>query len=105
MEIVNWQENEKKGSWDKPNLCAWALVEAMAEKAGDDIKRVFEPFKPEALEVEFKVNGVELSFVSIMDKIQSVVEGIEDDCRASMVKDAAKAIIEHLQDQFKTYED
>ena len=80
MEVINWIEQENKGRWNNPNLVAWALIEAMSEKqvqSGIDIKEVFRPFEPQALNVEFKVNGVSLSFVSIMEKIQLHVEGIE----------------------------
>ncbi len=108
MEVINWIEQENKGRWNNPNLVAWALIEAMSEKqveSGVDIKELFEPFEPQALNVEFKVNGVSLSFVRIMEKIQSHVEGIEEGCRKTMIKDAAKDIIEHLQDQYRTYEE
>lgn len=108
MEVINWIEQENKGRWNNPNLVSWALLEAMAEKQeqiGINIEELFAPFEPQALNVEFKVNGVSLSFVSVMEKIQSHVEGIEEDCRKTMIKDAAKDIIEHLQDQYRTYEE
>jgi len=108
MEVINWIEHEEKDRWNRTNLVSWALLEAMAEKQeqiGINIEELFAPFEPQALNVEFKVNGVSLSFVSIMKKIQSHVEGIEEDCRKTMIKDAAKDIIEHLQDQYRTYEE
>lgn len=108
MEIVNWLEHEEKDRWNRTNLVAWALIEAMSEKqeqSGQDIKELFTPFEPQALQVEFKINGVEVSFVSLMDRIQAHIEGIEADCRATMVKDAAKDIIDHLQNKYRTYED
>nr|DAH57276.1 MAG TPA: hypothetical protein [Caudoviricetes sp.] len=108
MEVIDWVEHEEKDPWNRTNLVSWALLEAMAEKQeqiGINIEELFAPFEPQALNVEFKVNGVSLSFVSVMEKIQSHVEGIEEDCRKTMIKDAAKDIIEHLQDQYRTYEE
>ncbi len=108
MEVIDWVEHEEKDRWNRTNLVSWALLEAMAEKQeqiGINIEELFAPFEPQALNVEFKVNGVSLSFVSVMEKIQSHVEGIEEDCRKTMIKDAAKDIIEHLQDQYRTYEE
>jgi len=32
METINWQDFEEKGNWSRPNLVAWALIEAMAKK-------------------------------------------------------------------------
>lgn len=96
METINWIEEESTDRWNRPNLVAYALLEAMAEKAPNDIDEVFKPFNPKALEVEFKVNGVEVSFVGVMKLIQKAVEGIEDNCKATLVIDAANRLINEL---------
>lgn len=95
MEVVNWIEEENKGRWNQPNLVAYALIEAMSEKTLD-VDKTFSPFDPKALQVEFKVNGVEVSFVGVMNLIQKAVEGIEDDCKSTLVVDAANKLIDEL---------
>lgn len=105
MEIINWISEEEKGRWDNPNLVAYSLIEAMSEKAPrGDIKDVFAPFDPKALNVEFKVNGVEVSFVRVMGLIQSAISEIESDCKKACHKEAAKEIIQVLENQYRTWE-
>lgn len=96
MESINWIKEEDSGHWNHPNLVAYALIEAMSEKAGHNIEEVFAPFEPQALQVEFKVNGVEVSFKGVMKRIQDAVEKIEDDCKATIVIDAANKLIDEL---------
>lgn len=106
MEIVNWFEHEEKSRWNQPNLVAYALIEAMSA-VNDGSLTCFEKngeFKPKALEVEFKVNGVAISFVGVMDSIQKAVESIESDCRKVMTKEAAQQIITHLESKYRTFE-
>lgn len=97
MEVINWIEEENKGRWNQPNLVAYALIEAMSEKTAD-VDKVFAPFNPKALQVEFKVNGVDVSFVGVMNLIQKAIEGIEEDCKATLVIDAANKLIDELSE-------
>lgn len=100
METINWVEQEDSGSWNRPNLVAYALLEVMAEKAeGSDVTQVFEPFDPKALNVEFKVNRVDVSFVHAMTLIQNAVEKLEEDIKASTIKEAANKLIDELRDK------
>lgn len=104
MEIVNWIEYEKKGRWNQPNLVAWALIEAMSHH-GEQNMSAFGEFDSKALQVEFKVNGVEVSFVGVMEAIQKAVEDIEADCKKVMHREAAKDIISLLENKYHTWED
>lgn len=96
METINWVEHEEKGNWKRPNLVAYTLIEAMAEKAGINLEEVFQPFDPKALNVELRVNGVDVPFVGVMDKIQKAIELLEQEVRSSIIKDAARELIEEL---------
>lgn len=95
VEIINWIKEENKGRWNRPNLVAYALIEAMSEKSVD-VDKTFAPFDSEAIQVEFKVNGVEVSFTGVMNLIQKAVEEVEDDCKATLVIDAANKLIDEL---------
>lgn len=104
MEIINWIKEDESGVWDRPNLVAWALVEAMSEGLEKrDIREVFAPFDSTALEVEFKVNGVEVSFKSLCGKIQKEITGLEDQIRSSIIKDAAQRLIEELEGKIHSW--
>lgn len=105
MEIINWVAQEDSGSWNRPNLVAYALLEAMAQKGeGEDITQIFEPFDPKALNVEFKVNGVEVSFVHAMTLIQNAVLKLEEDIKASIIKEAANKLIDELRDKVEGWD-
>lgn len=104
METINWIEHEEKGSWERPNLVAYALIEAMCDVAGTDVENTFSPFDSKALNVEFRVNGVELSFVGVMTRIQKAVETLEDDIRASIIKDAANKLMDELRDKVDSWD-
>lgn len=105
MEVINWQQEEEKGSWSRPNLIAWALIEAMAAKSeGSDVKKVFSPFDPKALEVEFKVNGVDVNFKSLCESIQKSIENLENEIRGSLIKDAALELISELENKVHSWE-
>lgn len=104
MEIVNWIEYEKKDRWNQPNLVAYALIEAMANHGGQNME-AFGEFDAQALQVEFKVNGVEVSFVGVMEAIQKSVEEIEADCKKVMHKEAARDIMQLLENKYQTWED
>lgn len=102
METINWVEHEQKASYhsNKPNLVAYCLLEAMAEASeqkGIDLTELFTPFKPEALQVEFKVNGVDLSFTGCMDKIQKAISSIEEDVERTLKPKIMKQIISKLE--------
>lgn len=99
MDIIDWVKEEESGRWNQPNLVAYCLIEAMSEKAGQDVEKVFAPFDPSALQVEFKINGVEVSFKSIMERIQNAIAEIENDCKKVLITDAANALINELQDK------
>lgn len=104
MELIDWVEEESKGSWNNPNLVAYALIEAMSEKAGTEVDKVFSPFKPEALQVEFKVNGVELSFTGVMEKIQKAMDDVEEDCKKSLYKEVCQKVINDIQDKLGDFD-
>lgn len=97
MEIINWVKEEEKGRFDQPNLVAYALIEAMANHSDKPVDEVFTPFEPQALQVEFKVNGVEVSFKGVMEAIQQGVKEIEEDVKKTIIKDAAQGLIDQLQ--------
>lgn len=103
MEIIDWVEHEEKGGWNRPNLVAFALIEAMSDKAGDDVEKVFTPFEPKALKVEFKINGVDVSFVHVMNIIQEHVYGLEDEIKKSIIKDAGEKLIEELRNKIEEW--
>lgn len=102
MEIIDWINEEEKGSWDRPNLVAWALIEAMSEKS-TDVDKVFKeedkPFNPKALEVEFKVNGVEVSFKHVAGLLDKHISQLETEIKNSMIKDTAQKLINDLQEK------
>lgn len=104
MEIIDWIEYEQKDRWNQPSLVAYALIEAMANH-GEQNMSAFGEFDAKALEVEFKVNGVEVSFVGVMEAIQKAVEEIEADCRKVMHREAAKDIMQLLENKYQTWED
>ena len=99
IESIDWIKEEESGRWNNPNLVAFCLIEAMSEKAGMDLETVFAPFKPESLQVEFKVNGVSVSFKGCMQRIQKAIAEIEQDCRKSLITEAANALINELTDK------
>lgn len=99
IESIDWIKEEESSSWNNPNLVAYCLIEAMSEKAGMDLNEVFEPLDPKALQVEFKVNGVSLSFKGCMQCIQKAIAEIEQDCRKELVTEAANALISELTDK------
>lgn len=107
MEIVNWIEYEQKDRWNQPNLVAYALIEAMSNHGNQDLEAFTKDggFDSKALQVEFKVNGIEVSFVSVMEAIQKAVEEIESDCRKVMHREAAKDIMQLLENKYQTWED
>lgn len=85
MEIINWQEHDKKGGfYDHPNLVAYTLLEGMSRAAGTDVKEVFAPFNPEALEVELKVNGVVVPFTWVMGEIEKCLNNMEQTVEKSL---------------------
>ncbi len=97
MEIINWIKEESKGSFNRPNLVAYALLEIMANH--DPSKRVdevFKPFDPEALQVELKINGVDVSFKFALDLIQKHIETFEDTIRKAIITDAGQALDQEL---------
>lgn len=90
MEIIDWIEEDNKG---RENLVAYCLIEAMGRKAGRDvITEVFEPFKPEALEVEFKINGVEVPFTWVCGIIQKHLDDIESEVKKKLRHDVLSKI-------------
>lgn len=99
VESIDWIKEEESGRWNNPNLVAYCLIESMSEKAGQDVEKVFAPFKPEALQVEFKINGVSVSFKGCMQRIQAAIAEIEQDCRKTLVTQAANALISELTDK------
>lgn len=99
IESIDWIKEEESSRWNNPNLVAFCLIEAMSDKAGLDINEVFEPFDPKALQVEFKVNGVSVSFKGCMQRIQAAIAEIEQDCRKTLVTEAANALILELNDK------
>lgn len=96
MEIINWIEHEEKGNYKRPNLVAFALLEAMVS-VSDNIKDTFAPFNSQALEVCLTVNGKQVSFVRAMELIQEGVERLEDQIRKDIITDAAQTLIDELQ--------
>lgn len=104
MEQINWIEHEEKGNWKRPNLVAYALLEGMVAVSGTNVEEVFAPFNSEALNVEFKVNGVEVSFVGVMNLIQKAVEDLEDEVRASIIKEAAQRLISELESKIEGWD-
>ena len=82
---INWQEEDKKH-----NLLAWAIIECMSAKAGSQgFSNVFPEFNGDCLDVEFKVNGVDLP-------VKRAFELIE----AQMDRMIAKKAEEILRDKF-----
>ena len=103
MDTINWREQEDAGSWQRPNLVAFALIECMADKAGMDVKGVFAPFDPEALVVEFRINGIEVSFLAAMERIQNAVAELESEIKKSILREAAEKLIGELQSNVATW--
>ena len=98
MQTINWIEHEEKGTYKRPNLVAYVLLEAMAKSLGEqDLKEYFAPFKPEALQVELTVNGKVVNFVHAMNLIQDAISDLEDEIRSGILKDAANRLIAELQ--------
>jgi len=50
-----------------------------------------------------KINGVDVSFVYIMELIQNSVENLEAEIRASIIKDAANKLIEELGNKIEQW--
>jgi hypothetical protein len=106
MEIINWIKEDSKDSFSRPNLVAYALLEVMANH--DQSKRVdevFAPFEPEAIQVELKINGVEVSFKFALALIQQHIDTLEDDIRTSLITGAAQALISELETKIHQQED
>lgn len=98
MEIINWIEEEGTGTFSKPNLVAYSLIEAMSRVQGD-IQEVFAPFNSEALQVEFKVNGVEVPFTWVCKAIQDSLDNLEEQAKLSVRKEALQKVqsqIDHM---------
>lgn len=102
MEIIDWVKHEEKGNWSRPNLVSYVLIEAMSAKAGTEVEQVFKPFNPQALQVEFKVNGVELSFLDVMQRIHGSLSNLEDECKKTVYKEVCEKVVNELN--FKLYE-
>jgi len=103
METINWIEHEEKGSWNRPNLVAYALLESMVS-VSNNISDTFTPFEPQALQVELTVNGKQVSFVRAMNLIQEGISRLESDIKKSLIKDAAQALIDELHNTIQTEE-
>jgi len=66
--IIDWMKYENKG-----HVLAWVIIEAMSEIGIEK----FGKFHPEKLEVEFKINGQEVPFESVMNFLQKQLDGIK----------------------------
>ncbi len=95
MEIINWIKEEEKGTHRSPNLVAYCLIEAMS-RVSTKIDEVFVPFKPEALEVEFKVNGVNVPFTWFCTVIQEHLDQIEDDVKKNLRKETLEKVQQEI---------
>lgn len=78
IEVVDWLEYDKK-----EHVIAWFLLEAMS-KVGID-KFIEKPdndglskFDSSKITVDFKINGVRVSFVDTMEFLQSQLTAIEE---------------------------
>lgn len=95
MEIIDWIIEEEKSTHRNPNLVAYCLIEAMG-RVSANIDEVFTPFKPEALEVEFKVNGVDVPFTWVCAVIQKHLDEIEHDIKKNLRKETLEKVQQEI---------
>jgi hypothetical protein len=85
MEIIDWAKEELKSSHEGQGLVAWLIIEAMT-KASPNYLEKFGDFDGSNLQVEMKINGIE---VPVMETLELIEEQLD-----ALVLDKAKKLVE-----------
>ena len=86
---IDWKEYQ-----DKDHVFSWLLVEAMSKIGINN----FGDFDSSLLEVEFKVNGIDVPLVETMEFLQTQLKEIEENGRREGLKEAKYAIQENIDE-------
>lgn len=89
---IDWLDYE-----NKDHVLAWFLVEAMSEAGIDK----FGDFNAAELNVELKVNGIEVPIVKPMEALQLQLVAIENGGKEIGKKEAIELIQERVEALFK----
>ncbi len=82
--LIDWMKYEKKD-----HVLSWVILEAMSEIG---IKK-FGEFDSSKLNVEFKVNGIEVPFESIMNLLDSQLDSIKEES----INEGKQQMIDNVQ--------
>ncbi|WP_415912526.1 hypothetical protein [Neptuniibacter sp. QD37_11] len=85
--LVDWKELE-----DKEHVLAWLLVDAMSEVGMEK----FGKFDSSKLDVEMKVNGIEVPVLSAMEHLQTQLSSIKEAGRKEGLADARQLLQDNI---------
>lgn len=88
--IIDWLEYDSES-----HVVAWFLLEAMT-KVG--IKERFGAFDSSKLEVELRVNGVEVPVLEPLNFLQSQLDALREEGRRQGMRDAADLIAQNTNE-------
>ena len=86
MDTIDWVKEELKSTHDGQGLVAWLIIEAMTKASPDGYLEKFGDFDGSKLQVEMKINGIE---VPVMETL-----GLIEDQLDSLILDKAKKLVE-----------
>jgi hypothetical protein len=85
--IIDWKEFE-----DKEHVTAWLILEAMSETGIDK----FGKFDSSRLDVEMRINGIEVDIIPALEFLQKQLGGIKEGGFKEGVEHAALKLQENI---------
>lgn len=99
MEIVNWSAEDKR---DRHSMLAWAIISLITEAGQSDPEAEAKLSAPAAdakrLEIECRINGVEVSLVKLLARLES-------EYKRQIVVDTQKLAEEQFSGLYSTLDD
>lgn len=99
MERINWIKHSRGGTNDKGNLVSWLIIQAIIKQ--DVMKKLIDDgMKSDDLEIEFRINGVEVPFVETLFDIENKLDVLVAKKAKELIREKFGDIHDTLLDLF-----